>query len=120
MSAPVFDKESAMERIDGDQELLQELAQIVLEDLPNLLEDIRSAIASGDASTVDAAAHKLKGSAGNLGGMSVLEASQLLESMGRAGDLSQAQEAFQNLEAEANKLQAILQTIVKQGLEHVG
>ena len=119
MSTPVFDKESALERIDGDEELLQELAEIVLEDLPSVLAEIRGAIESGDAGVVDSAAHKLKGSAGNLGGMTVLETAQVLESMGRKGDLSQAQEAFRSLEAEANKLHAILETIVKNGLEQV-
>lgn len=61
-----LDRQFALSRVGGDEELLKEIALIFLEDYPNSLREIRAAIASGDASQLERAAHSLEGIGGEL------------------------------------------------------
>ena len=58
------DRGKALERVDGDEETLQELARMLLSEGPALLERIGHAIARGDGTELRRSAHTLKGSAG--------------------------------------------------------
>ncbi len=49
MENQIFDKESALDRVGGDLELLAELAGMFMEDCPNLVEQIEQAATEGDA-----------------------------------------------------------------------
>ena len=61
----VFDKELAIERLGGDDELLAELAEVYLDDLDSMMADIQAAVAVSDAEGLARTAHKLKGAASN-------------------------------------------------------
>ena len=52
---------------EADPELLLDLIGMFLEDAPNKVRIITEGVESGDLEAVGAAAHSLKGSAGNLG-----------------------------------------------------
>jgi two-component system sensor histidine kinase/response regulator len=94
----VFDPRPLMQRIGNDSILFRELVGMFEEDCPRLLEQLRQAIAAGDADTVQRTAHQLKGSAGNFAALNVVQAAQRLEDLGRIGDLSEAADAFHDLE----------------------
>ena len=61
MSA-VFDGEEMLERVGGDRELLAELVVLLREECDHLVPMIKEAVAAGDVSSLEQAAHKLKGS----------------------------------------------------------
>ena len=89
-SPPDFDKAEAMEHAGGDEELLKELLAAFLSEYPPLMDQIRDAIAQGDARRLERAAHTLKGAAGTVAASAAFDAAQRLEIMGRTGDLAGA------------------------------
>jgi HPt (histidine-containing phosphotransfer) domain-containing protein len=85
-----------------------EVAGLFLADAPRLLDEIRAALAAGDADTVHRAAHGLRGAAGYVGGKPAADAAQALESAAAAGQLSNSPHAFEKLKTEVNRLTAVL------------
>ena len=63
----VFDRDAALERMDGDVELLKELVGLFLDECPQRMAEIREALTRRDATKLRQAAHTLKGSVGNFG-----------------------------------------------------
>lgn len=61
MSQEIFDRKTALEQMGGDEELMVELVELFLEDLPERLQEIEAALAAGDAEALSRAAHTLKG-----------------------------------------------------------
>ena len=72
--APIHDRAAALEGLDGDEELLQDLAAVFLEDSPRLMAAVRQAVAEGDPGRLERAAHSLKGSVANFGARAASEA----------------------------------------------
>jgi two-component system, sensor histidine kinase and response regulator len=93
-----FDRAAALDEVDGDEELLAELARVFLEDSTRLLSEVQAAAAAGDAGQLMRAAHALKGSVANFGARRAVEAALRLESMGKYGDVSEAAPVVKELE----------------------
>ena len=94
----------ALERLGGDEDLLSEIAGLVLEDTQHLMAEIRQAVCAGDAEGLQRAAHTLKGSVGNFCAERTFQAACRLEMIGRSGDLAGAADALRNLESELDTL----------------
>ncbi len=62
-SIPVFDKELALQRAGGNQELAKELLGMLLSELPTTRQRIDAAFTSGDTTALLEAIHKLNGAA---------------------------------------------------------
>jgi HPt (histidine-containing phosphotransfer) domain-containing protein len=97
VAAP-FDKAALLERVDGDTELLREMAELFFADNARLVGAVRAAVAAGDAEALRVAAHTLKGSVGNFCAGEAAAAARELEVMGRAGELGGAADALRRLE----------------------
>ena len=95
----LFDRSAALERIGGDQKLLEEIAGLFLAEYPALVQEIRDALRNGDAAGLESSAHSLKGSVANFEARSAVDAAFRLECMGRARNLERAPFAFAELEA---------------------
>jgi PAS domain S-box-containing protein len=104
----VFDYQAALRRMDGDIELLKELADLFFDDSTNLLSEIQEAIAARNSHRLERAAHTLKGSVGNFAAQNAFEAAFRLETIGRSGDLANAEEACFDLEKEIFHLKSAL------------
>ncbi|MGA8492345.1 MAG: response regulator [Terriglobales bacterium] len=104
-AATSWDKTEALNRIGGDEQLLQELCQIFLEESPKLLQKLQQAVAAGDPGEVSRAAHSLKGESSYLGAGGTSQAARQLEEMGNHKDLSRASETLAVLEREVASLQ---------------
>jgi HPt (histidine-containing phosphotransfer) domain-containing protein len=112
-SVPVTMKEAvdmreALARVDGDKELLGEMAALFLEEYPRFLAQIQEAIDKKDPSSLSYAAHTLKGSVGNFAASDAFEAAFALERIGRQGDLARASAALVDLEAALSLLTPVL------------
>jgi len=57
----------ALERLDGDNELLEELWELFINEVPSLLKEIDHTIYAGDFSLLERNAHTLKGMSANIG-----------------------------------------------------
>jgi len=106
--APAFNFEEALARMEGDRQLLGEIATLFLQSCPKLLTQLQDALSHQDAKALEQAAHALKGSAGNFSATAVFDAARSLEKMGRQGDLAQAPAVLGTLEHELSRLQSSL------------
>ncbi len=101
---PVIDMTEALAKVDGDEELLGELATIFLQSYPAMLENVRASVQEGDAEALRRNAHLLKGSIGNFMAKDAFEAAHRLEQIGEKGDLAECSRALESLEAALTKL----------------
>ena len=102
---------AALERVGGDRELLEEVAQLFLDTSPNLFAQIGHAVETRDTVALERAAHTLKGSVGNFGADAAFQAAFRLEKMGRSGNLTGVDEAYHALETEMERLRPALVTL---------
>jgi PAS domain S-box-containing protein len=98
-------------RLDGNDELMAELAQLFLDDAPNQIHKIREAVGKADASALENAAHALKGSASTLGANGLAALARNLEMQARTKILEGAGEVCSQLEEEWERLQLELSTM---------
>lgn len=106
-----LDREAALARVGGDEELLKEIATLFLENYRAWISELRQAVASKDANAIQRTAHGLKGSVGNFGARDAVEASVRLENLGRSGDLIHASESLAALEAALETLRGDLESL---------
>ena len=100
-----FDPSVALEQVDGDTELLEEIIQIFMTDHPKTMELISQALKEKNAQNLEHYAHSLKGSAGNFGASATVAAAFKLETIGRSGNLELAEGTFDVLQKEVSKLE---------------
>jgi two-component system, sensor histidine kinase and response regulator len=104
----VMDIETFRSRAGDDTELMKELIAIFVAEYPRQLTDVRSAVEATNASALHSAAHAIKGTVGNFSAHLAFEAAASLEGMGRAGNLANASERFDQLEREVKRLHSAL------------
>ena len=112
-STEAFDLQAALDGVDGDRDLLLEMAVLFLAQCPQLLTEIKACVERADAKGLERSAHKLKGSIGNFGAERVRLAAQQLEEMGRTGSLTEARVIYATMESEVGRVQQALATLIK-------
>ena len=103
--------ERVLARVGGDRQLLAEISRLFVDDAPNHLKKIESAIDHRDADALRRAAHALKGAAANFEAESVVSAARTLEEMGRENRFDAADHALQVVRYEAGRLIDTLQRV---------
>jgi two-component system, sensor histidine kinase and response regulator len=106
-----LDESLALSRVGGDADLLREVIELFLDDFPNTLENIRSAVAAQDATKIEHEAHSLKGSVSTFGARRAFEAALELEKQGRSKDLRGVENSLRQLEDALQALVPELQLI---------
>jgi HPt (histidine-containing phosphotransfer) domain-containing protein len=81
--APVFDRKDLLRRLGDDVPLAKDIIKVFLSDAPAQLERLRQAIDRRDAAEIEAAGHRLRGAAANLGGLRLKAAVEVVERSGR-------------------------------------
>ncbi|MCC6445166.1 MAG: response regulator [Armatimonadetes bacterium] len=110
-SSPRFDIGLALRNLEGDRAFLQEVAAIFLADSPGQITAVRDSLNRGDAPSLNAAAHNLKGSLGCLGAESAQQAALTLEQMGSTGDMAGGFEALELLEREIEPVREAMEML---------
>ncbi len=108
-----FDYAAALDRLEGDQELLAELATLFLGGLPGKLAALRKAMDERDSKAVQEVAHSLKGEIGNFVAQSAFEAALRLETLGREDNFAPMDEAYRALEASIGALATALTSLTR-------
>jgi HPt (histidine-containing phosphotransfer) domain-containing protein len=103
-----------LERVDGDGKLLAEVAGMFCTESVKMMKEVRDALRRNDAPSLERAAHKIKGSLAAFCAHAACEAAGKLETIGRHGDLSAAEEATVLLEAELTRLLPLLEELEKE------
>jgi HPt (histidine-containing phosphotransfer) domain-containing protein len=111
MTVSVIDRELLANLIDlmeGDRELVIEVMDLFLEDAPQRIEAIVTAVDDGDPGELMRAAHSLKGSAANLGARGLSGLCANLEHRGRKGSVAGTQMICTALHREFDAVRAAL------------
>ena len=107
----VLDPAGALERVDGDRELLGEIIGLFQQDVDALVEELEAAVRSKDPEAIMRTAHRLKGSVATFAAKPATAAALHLETMGREGNIADADAAFADLKAELARLQPVLESL---------
>jgi len=107
----VLDLSTAMENLDGDAELLQEVVEIFLEMGPELLDELEAAVAAREVSDVDHLAHSLKGSASNFCAVKFVATAYEMEHLAKGGSLVGVEQLMQRLRDDFQALLDIQEAI---------
>ncbi|WP_152049575.1 hybrid sensor histidine kinase/response regulator [Tautonia marina] len=105
---PVYDRQAAVKRLGGDEELFRDMIGFFLEDFPGLLDQLCQGLLSDDARAVERAAHSLKGLTASCGSGPARQAAGRVEQIGRDNRLVDAPEAVEHLVAELQRLRDVL------------
>jgi HPt (histidine-containing phosphotransfer) domain-containing protein len=105
----VFDRAHVVERLEGDQELLDKLIGYFRTDAPQLLEKIRVAVREQDTAALIFSAHRLSGLVRNFDARQAAQRATNLETLGRIGNLAAAEQELAALERELQSLMAALE-----------
>jgi PAS domain S-box-containing protein len=86
-SLPVWNRAAMVERLMGDEDLVEKILQGFLADMPQQIEALRGHVEAADAQKAERQAHTIKGACANVGGEALRELAFELEQAGKAGDL---------------------------------
>ena len=100
-----FDEKELLERVDNDWDFLGDTVQMLADDGPGLLADVRRSVEAGDAAGVGRTAHTLKGMISNFCAAEAQSSALAVEQIGKSGDLSSIAPALQTLQ---NHLDALI------------
>ena len=106
-----IDMDQLLERLDGDTELLMELAAESISESGALLAELRPAVSAGDIDHVAKLAHTLKGMYGTLAAGEAAGAAATLERAARDGRASEFAAGLVKLEQETSALCAALREL---------
>ena len=95
----------------GGESLLGRIIDLYIEESARLKAQIAVGIERGDGNLVRESAHSLKSSSANVGATRVAGLSRDLETLGRAGDLEEADMLFAQLDGELDYAVAELKTV---------
>ncbi len=105
---------SGLRSLSGEDEpdFLKDLVKIYFKDAEELLATLRNAIAIMDIKSLEYAAHRLKGSSGNLGAMTLVGMLQKLEDEAEGGRLENAPQWLVKIESEYQRVEMALKAEV--------
>ncbi|OPX22954.1 MAG: hypothetical protein B1H02_05515 [Candidatus Latescibacteria bacterium 4484_107] len=101
-----LDLSTVIDAVDGDKELLKELAESFVEDSTGQLEELRESLELGDAEQIGRKAHRLKGAVGNFGAKAAYNLAYELETRARESRLDDAFPLYEKLEQEMKQVKA--------------
>jgi two-component system, sensor histidine kinase and response regulator len=95
-----WDPAQTLERLGGDENLLQEVMELFVKEAPIQLANVRAGIAQGNAEASARGAHSLKGELGYFDTSQLSQKARELEESARARDLERAAKVFASFEKE--------------------
>jgi len=99
---------AAIMRTCDDENVIKQIAEMIVEDGPQSIESLAEAIEARDARNIQLYAHKLKGSVGHIGAVELSEKASRLECAARDGKLKNTEPLFADIRAEFEKLKSFL------------
>jgi CheY-like chemotaxis protein/HPt (histidine-containing phosphotransfer) domain-containing protein len=108
-TALVFNREKFLERMMGDEEFAHEVAAEFMKELPTLVSTLKQNVAELDLESIWKQAHKIKGSAANVGGEALRDVAMKVEQAGKASNSAEIIQWVPELGIQAAKLIEALQ-----------
>ncbi|MCC9602780.1 Hpt domain-containing protein [Stieleria sp. JC731] len=104
----------ALQRLDGDFELLCEMAAVTLPDCPDVIARIQSELEDGDAAKAASSLHKLKGMLSTYETEGVVIEIQEMLAMARRGSVQECKSMFEKELPRINALTEEIQVLCDQ------
>ncbi len=104
----VYDRESLLELVGGNEGLADDILRDFLEDLIEMITAIRDALEKRDATLLQREAHTLKGSSANVRVIGIERISRQIEGAAKAIDFDGVASYLGELVQESNRLQAVV------------
>jgi HPt (histidine-containing phosphotransfer) domain-containing protein len=104
----VFNRQDCLERVGGDEELLEEMVQMFMEYTPGQLQRMRQAWEAGDVARMLGEAHSLKGAASTISAEALKKVALDLELSGKNCPPEQAAVFLNAIIREFDRLQQFL------------
>jgi PAS domain S-box-containing protein len=108
-----FALDDALQRTRGKRALLRQLVQLLLQDLPDTLAGLGSALSANDVRLAERSAHRLRGAAYTVCAEPLAAAASELELAARSADPARIPKAFNELRARAAELTAELEAFME-------
>ena len=105
----VADLNVTLERLDGDRDLLRELADLYIADYPGQLQNLFDAVEAGDIERIKRVAHKIKGTAWSFGAKPASALAARLEETKEIADGKNATALAKHLSNELTRLHLALE-----------
>ena len=112
----VIDRREALERVEGMTEILKEMAELFLEEYPELHERIVADLADGKLAVPRELAHRIKGTVGLFAAHGPFEAAQRMNDLAKEGDFKGAVAAWGLLEEQMQRLLPELEALAAAGI----
>jgi two-component system sensor histidine kinase/response regulator len=110
-SEPVMEVALALQRMDGDRELLEEIARLFADEWPKNAAEIEAALNAEDVTLLEGLAHGLKGASANVGAKRLSTAAFDLEKLARARNLKELPAHWEIVKQEAARLLGEFETL---------
>ena len=111
MSIPAevaFDRAALVSRLEGDEELVQEIVALFIEDGAVQVDKLRAAVAAAALEEAARIAHTVKGAAANVSAEAIRGLSHRVEAAAREGHAEQAGPLVDRIEHELDRLRQAL------------
>ena len=99
----------------GEPDVLVEILNLFLNEVPKKIGTLRSAVIASDAISVQRTAHSLKGSSGNIGARAMHDICRQLDDRAKSGELARLQSLVEELDAEYSKVETEIRKLLGQG-----
>ena len=103
------------ETVDGESDLVPELIEAFLEEVPDSCKALGVSVSAGDAAEVRRRAHHLRSSTSNLGAVGMTELCKQLEELARTGSLTGAEELARGLATEVDRVERYFKRYLEAG-----
>ena len=114
---PVLEQSDLRRRIGNDEELLSDLLELSLEDIPGQIQSLRRAIGQQDEETAMRAAHTIKGASDNIGAFAMREVALAMEIQARRPHLGELERLLPRLEWELKQFRHAVDELQRKGVE---
>ena len=104
----VFDKKEFFERLMGDENLIKEIIEIFLKEVPGQIAALSEALEKKNSDLIRRHAHTLKGASANIGASALQETAYHVELAAKAGTLDKASALIPELDKQLKELKQVL------------
>jgi len=106
----IFERQDFLDRLGGDEELLEELVAFFVAETPNQMEDLRRAILENDREVATRLAHTIKGAAANVGAIEMRRIAAAMEAHGYEGRLEELPTCLSDLKTAFERFRKLFRS----------
>jgi protein-histidine pros-kinase len=99
-----------LQRLLGDSELAEVVAQSFLADTPRQIQALKAAVGCGDSALAGKLAHRIKGASQAVAGTAMQQLTHAMECAGRSADLNGLRQLLPQVDTEFERLRQPLES----------